>query len=212
VAASYTADVTPSPPETTQCERIRQTAAAVGVPLEEEAVSRLARFAELFLSWNERINLGGTMSSAELVERHFVDSFAASRFIPHRARLADVGSGGGLPALPLALVRPDLEIDMFEPTGKKVAFIRTAIRELGLKPRVSVHAERVVSGAGRIVVDVAMSRATLAPPSWLELGRTLVATTGSVLVFATRPAAVEERPRDLFCYASDRCLLVYGSA
>lgn len=199
-------------PDSIEPERVQLIASGVGVVLRSEDVTRLVAFGELFLSWNERINLGGKISGSDLVSRHLVDAFVASRFIPDAARVVDVGSGGGLPALPLAVIRPDLQIDLFEPTGKKVAFLRTAIRALGLKDRVSVHDERVVAEGNRPgAFDLAMSRATLAPREWLALGRTLIAPNGQVMVFATdAPTPDDEQPRHMLRYATDRCLLLYG--
>jgi 16S rRNA (guanine(527)-N(7))-methyltransferase RsmG len=210
--SAYTRGVSKSGSESVDAERIRRVASGVGVTLQQDQLGQLAGFARLFLTWNERINLGGTISADELADRHFVDAFAASRFIEDGARVVDVGSGGGLPAVPLAIIRPDLRFDLFEPTGKKVAFLRTAIRELGLKDRVLVHSERVVPGGARgTPADVAMSRATLPPENWLVLGRTMVARTGCVLVYATAvPSGGSEQPRKHFGYAPDRCLLVYG--
>ena len=77
-----------------------------------------------------------------LVGEHFPDAFALARKLEQPARVIDVGSGGGLPAIPLALLRPRLAITLVEPIAKKAAFLRTAIRELGLGDRVSVHVGR----------------------------------------------------------------------
>lgn len=202
-------------------ERIRAVAAAAGMALAPAAVEQVARFGALFLTWNARINLGGAISSVELVARHFLDSFAASGFVPDGCRVADVGSGGGLPAIPLAIVRPDLRLELFEPTGKKVAFLRTAARELSLGERLRIHPRRVdlsgpvAAGGATGGFDVAMSRATLAPSDWLPLGRTLVRPGGRVIVFATSRVVPEEggaeAPEAQAGYAPGRWLHVYGS-
>lgn len=194
---------------------IRTEAVKMGVALDDGAVGRLERFAVLFLKWNERINLASLSSEAELVERHFVDSFAASRLLPAGVRVVDVGSGGGLPALPLAAFRTDISVDCFEPKQKKGAFLRTAVRDLQLGDRVLVHGQSVQRPVAPFLshgADVAMSRATLEPKVWLDLGRGLVrAEGGRVLVFATResgrelPEAAEVleygRNRRLLCFA-----------
>lgn len=171
---------------------ISRAIAAVGEemewPLGAAEADALAQFARLFLLWNERINLASLGSPAELVERHFIDSFAAARLIGDSDWIVDVGSGGGLPAIPLALLRPSCRLDLFEPIRKKVAFLRTAVRELGLTGRVNVHAsaiERPIPVDFAQAVDVAMSRATLAPPAWLDLANDLVRPGGQVLVFTT---------------------------
>lgn len=179
-----------------------------------QVAKELGRFGELLLEWNARINLGGPRLEEELVVRHFVDAFAASTRIPAGAHVADVGSGGGLPAIPLALTRPDLSLELFEPVGKKVAFLRTAVRELALASRVKVHPQRVdvsVPSPLRGQFDVAMSRATWAPDRWLPVGRALVRAGGQVLVFAT---GLEDpplpTPHGQLVYAADRQLLSFS--
>ena len=194
--------------------QIGEVASGAGLALEAAKLARLAEFARLFLTWNERINLGGAISGTELVTRHFVDSFAASRFVPPNSLVLDVGSGGGLPAIPLALARADLLLHLFEPTGKKVTFLRAAVRELQLKGRVEVHGERI--SRERVIslgAGVAMSRATWAPTEWLALGRTLLSAAGTVLVFGTGgDGDPREQPREELRYGPGRRLLVYGQA
>lgn len=161
-------------------------AAQWGVPLLEAQRSALERFGELLLEWNARINLTGARTSDTLVADHLPDAFAVASLLPDAARLVDVGSGGGLPALPLAVLRPALQVTLVEPLGKKVAFLRTAVRELGLSGRVTVEARRAEDLADE-AFDVAMSRATFAPDAWVRVARRLVRAGGQVLVL-TVPA------------------------
>jgi 16S rRNA (guanine527-N7)-methyltransferase len=184
--------------------------------LDAHTVGRLTRFAALFFKWNEHINLGAVPSAHELVERHFVDAFAATRFVPPSARVLDVGSGGGLPAIPLAIIRDDLELDLFEPTHKKAAFLRTAIRELEVGERARVHTTTVASPRDiepATSFDVAMSRATLDPADWLALGRQLIKEgTGRVLVFTTSQGEGQlPAPVATVSYSRNRRLLAYGA-
>jgi len=193
---------------------IREEALGVDLALPEDAVERLIRFASLFLRWNERINLASVSTAKELVERHFLDSYVASRFVPPGGRLVDVGSGGGLPALPLAAVRGDVAMECFEPIHKKGAFLRTAVRELDLGGRVGIHdvaIQRPLSALLSKDADVAMSRATFEPAAWLELGRELIRSGGRVLVFATgHSEGVLPEPIEAISYGRNRRLLSYG--
>jgi len=109
-----------------------------GLPVDLEQRASLLRFADLLVRWNQSINLTGARSSATVVSEHYPDAFALAKRLVGPARLVDVGSGGGLPALPLALLRPELTIRLCEPIAKKAAFLRTAIRELKLADRVAL--------------------------------------------------------------------------
>jgi 16S rRNA (guanine527-N7)-methyltransferase len=152
------------------------------VPASADQRDALLAYADLLMTWTARINLTGARSADQLVEEHFPDAFALASRLVEPARVIDVGSGGGLPALPLALLRPALSIDLSEPIAKKGAFLRTAIRELGLGDRVRVDPRRgeAIADAAPPGFDAATSRATLAPKAWLALGRRLVAPGGRV--------------------------------
>jgi len=193
---------------------IRAHAEKVELELGEAAVDRLVLFTNLFLKWNERINLAAVSTARDFVERHLADSFVASRFVRTGARVFDVGSGGGLPALPLAGVRPDISLECFEPIHKKCAFLRTAVRELEMGERVVIRGQAVdipVPPTLAGIADVAMSRATLEPRAWLELGQELARPTGGrVLVFATGHSEVGLPPAMAAVdYGRNRRLLCY---
>lgn len=157
-----------------------------GVECTETQVDALATYSALLLTWTARINLTGANSLEDLAKEHLPDAFAiASRLaVAEPLSAIDVGSGGGLPALPLAVLRPQLSIRLFEPIAKKAAFLRTAIRELGFTKRLTVVGARAET-APPGEFDVAVSRATLAPPAWMTLGATLVHPGGRVFVLAS---------------------------
>jgi 16S rRNA (guanine527-N7)-methyltransferase len=193
-----------------------RVAGSVEVGLEPRAVAALVRFGELFLEWNGKINLASLHAPEELVDRHFVDAFAGSSFLAGARVVADIGTGGGLPGVPLAVLNPTVQFHLYEPNRKKAAFLRTAARELGMTDRVEVRTVGVsvpVDPALRSYYDVALSRATMPPVSWLPLGQELIQVAGKVLVFATvhsvrgLPAPLHSRE-----YGENRRLLVYPSA
>src|SRR5579884_2645333 len=112
-------------------------------------------FIRLFMKWNERINLSAARTRDE-IEEHIRDSLAVVPLV--RGRVLDVGSGGGFPVLIAAMKRPDLAFVSLEPNHKKHAFLRDAIRVLGLG-HLETRCERLEDHA-RADYDVAMSRAT----------------------------------------------------
>jgi len=158
----------------------------LGVTVSSAQAGTLDAFWSLLLSWNARINLTGARTRAELLGEHFPDALAMARLVPPNARVLDVGSGGGLPALPFAVLRPDSVVTLVEPRAKRVAFLRTAIRTLGLAS--AVLPERI-EAVETPTVDVAASRATFAPAEWLARARGLAPST---LVFAARRSEVGE--------------------
>jgi 16S rRNA (guanine(527)-N(7))-methyltransferase RsmG len=185
-------------------------AAEWNVPCSADQVRELLAFGELLLRWNARINLTGARSLGTLVESHYIDAFALASWLPEPLRLIDVGSGGGLPALPLALLRPQLQVQLCEPIAKKGAFLRSAIRELGLAGRVGLDPRRgeEIAQAGGGEFDAAISRATLEPQAWLVLGRRLTRTGGRIFVLTTpthAPAGASGRSK---AYAAGRRLLL----
>jgi 16S rRNA (guanine527-N7)-methyltransferase len=175
------------------------------VPCDPSQTVSLLRYAELLIHWNQRINLTGAKSIASVITDHYPDAYALARRLDTPARLIDVGSGGGLPALPLALLRPGLMVRLCEPIAKKAAFLRTAIRELTLADRVALEARRAEELAEELSVeplgppargssqrfDAATSRATFAPEAWLALGRRLVRPGGRVFVLTVPGATIE---------------------
>jgi 16S rRNA (guanine527-N7)-methyltransferase len=147
----------------------------------------LLAYGRLLLEWNARINLTGADSLQTLVADHFVDAFAVASRLSGALEAVDVGSGGGLPAIPAALLVPGMRVTLVEPVRKKVAFLRTAIRAVGLTDRATVIAERLEDGlpGGRVEeFNLALSRATFHPREWLQRARPLVVPGGQVLALS----------------------------
>jgi 16S rRNA (guanine527-N7)-methyltransferase len=179
---------------------VRAMAGAWRFPIDEGRVAALSSYAGSLLRWNARINLTAARSVEQLIGEHFPDAFALAKRLEQAARVIDVGSGGGLPAIPLALLRGGLTVELSEPIAKKAAFLRTAIRELDLGGRVSVHVdrgERIADRAPR-AFDVAISRATLAPEKWLALAARLVRPGGRVFVLGAADALPALPDRDVY--------------
>jgi 16S rRNA (guanine527-N7)-methyltransferase len=161
-------------------QAIQAAGTAFGRTLAASERAGLLGFFQLLLTWNARINLTGARSLDELIEEHLPDSLALARLVPEGATLVDVGAGGGLPALPLALLRPDVRVTVVEPRAKRVAFLRTAVRELAPEVEVVHDGVEALEAGG---FDVASSRATFGPEEWLGIGLRLVRRSGLVVLF-----------------------------
>ena len=103
------------------------------IDLKEEQVEKFIKYKELLVKYNNYYNLTSILDEKEIYIKHFVDSILGEKFIEKNSTLIDVGSGGGFPAIPLKIVREDLDITMLEATGKKCEFLNVVIKELDLK-------------------------------------------------------------------------------
>src|SRR6266436_2109233 len=104
------------------------------VQLTPGQVASVQKYIAILLTWNEKVNLTAIRDPLEILYRHFCESMYAAAAVPIGAsRLADVGSGGGFPGLPLKILRPNLQVFLIESNIKKVTFLAEVIRELGLK-------------------------------------------------------------------------------
>jgi 16S rRNA (guanine527-N7)-methyltransferase len=164
-------------------DKICRLAREWSVDLATESEGRVSRFCEVLLEWNKRVNLTGAQSFDDLLAEHLPDSFVAAQLVPPDASVVDIGSGGGLPGIPLAILRPDCHVTLVEPRGRRVAFLNTAARTCECRnvSIVQVRSEELGSHG----YDLAMSRATFAPDRWVEVGTELIGAGGHVLVFST---------------------------
>jgi len=137
--------------------------------LYEEQVLQIQQYIKILLYWNDKVNLTAIRDPLEILYRHFCESMYAATSVPvESGRLADVGSGGGFPGLPLKIVRPELRVFLVESSIKKVTFLAEVTRELGLKD-VQVLARRYEElGEEMAPLDFVCSRALGEFPSFLE--------------------------------------------
>ena len=112
---------------------IERAASEFRFTLNERQVVHIQQYTKLLWTWNEKINLTAIRDPLEILYRHFCESMFGATLLPvENCRLADVGSGGGFPGLPLKILRPDLNVFLVESNVKKATFLAEVIRELGL--------------------------------------------------------------------------------
>src|SRR5687768_13503430 len=99
--------------------------------LSTETLAQLGEFYSLLTRWNERLHLVAPCSPEEFATRHVLESLLLLKYLPHEAKIADIGSGAGLPIVPCLIVRPDLEATLIESSQKKAVFLREAISAVG---------------------------------------------------------------------------------
>ena len=124
------ATATPAPPTASAIQR------ALGefqLSANDEQVLQIQQYIRILLLWNEKVNLTAIRDPLEILYRHFCESMFGAALLPvENCRLADVGSGGGFPGIPLKIVRPDLHVFLVESNFKKATFLAEVVRELGL--------------------------------------------------------------------------------
>src|SRR5689334_14429213 len=98
--------------------------------LPAETITRLGEYYSLLTRWNDRLHLVAPCSPEEFAVRHILESLMLLKHLPTNTRVADIGSGGGLPIIPCLIVRPDLQATLIESSQKKSVFLREATRRL----------------------------------------------------------------------------------
>ena len=138
-------------------EAIDSGLASLGFEPRPEICARLAEFVEILAKWNRTYNLTAVRETGEMVSRHVLDSLAAAPFLTG-PRVADVGTGAGLPGIPLALLETGLSFTLIDSSGKRMRFVRHVVGRLGLG-NVDIFHGRVQDYSGRAGFDTVISRA-----------------------------------------------------
>ena len=148
---------------------IRRALGEFKTPIFDDQVLQIQQYMEILLTWNEKVNLTAIRDPLEILYRHFCESMYAAEAIPLKnGRLADVGSGGGFPGLPLKILRPDLQVFLVESNIKKVTFLAEVIRELRLNGAQVLARRYEELGEEVAPLDYVCTRALGEFPAFLE--------------------------------------------
>lgn len=173
---------------------LREALAPTGLELSDESLDKLCAYAELLVRRNAEMNLIGPATEADLATRHFLDSLAPLRAgLKRDARLVDVGSGAGLPGLPLAIAAPTLKVTLLDSLGKRCTFLRECVSELGLKNVTVVEARAEVAAHGELRdrFTAATARAVTRMSALCELCLPMLKSGGILYAFKTVRAEAE---------------------
>lgn len=132
-------------------------AARLGVPLDARALARFEALGAELIAWNQRVNLTAIDDPPRIATHHFLDSLSVATRV-QGTRIADVGTGGGFPGLPLAIVRPDAHFTLIDSVQKKLRFVEHAAQVLGLANVMTLHS-RVEDLAPSQPFDTVVTRA-----------------------------------------------------
>lgn len=157
-------------------ERLAAGIAAMGLAIDSQTQQRLLAYGALLLKWNKVYNLSAIRDEAAMVDLHLLDSLAVLPWIGFE-RLADIGTGGGLPGIPLAICRPGMTVELVEAVSKKASFLQQARIELKLL-NIVVHNVRVENLQPTAPFSAVISRAFSSLHDFVSLTDHLVASDG----------------------------------
>jgi 16S rRNA (guanine527-N7)-methyltransferase len=159
----------------------------LGLSLTTGELGKLYAFAAELKKWGRKINLTAIKDDEEIAVKHFLDSLTLLKVVGAKGHLLDIGSGGGFPAIPLKIVRHDLQVTSVDAVEKKVIFQRQAARLLGLHRFEALHAraeELAAHHAGEF--DWVVSRAFSDIPTFVRIALPLVKEQGRIIAMKGR--------------------------
>lgn len=159
----------------------------------EEICQKLLEFCDYLLEQNKLFNLTAIKTPESAALLHFADSLTLAKYIPENAKILDIGSGAGFPAIPLAIARPDIQVTALDSTLKRVNFINSAAKMLGLTNIIAVchRAEDVTGKDFKETFDIVTARAVAAYPVLLELALPAVKVGGKFVAMKSKDVSRE---------------------
>ncbi len=189
-------------------EHLKATLAQFDMTLTERQLAQYEGYRTAILEWNEKVNLTSITDPDDFEKKHFSDSVAIAGLpeIREAGRIIDVGTGGGFPGVPLAILFPDKEFVLMDSLKKRLAIVESVCGELGISNVTVVHARAEDLGrdpAHRETYDLCVSRAVANLRTLAEFCLPLVRVGGSFLAYKTETAIAEAA-------AAKRALAILG--
>lgn len=160
--------------------RLEAKCAALGIALTGPMLDALDQYAEILVEYNQKVNLTAITDPEGIEDKHFADSLLLANLPETAGKLVDVGTGAGFPGVVAKIFKPELQLTLMEPTGKRVEFLKYVCAQLGLSG-VEFAKERAEEAARKIwreQFDVASARAVAALPVLSEYCLPLVKVGG----------------------------------
>ncbi len=170
-------------------EKLRQLVAQTSLQLSEQQLQQLVQYVQLLDKWNSAYNLTSVRDPMEMLVKHIMDSLAVAPYIKGQ-RIIDVGTGPGLPGIPLAICFPDKEFTLLDSLGKRIRFLNQVKLQLGLK-NVTPLQSRVEEHQPDPGYDVVLSRAFASLSDMIGWCAHLPAADGQFLAMKGAQAAEE---------------------
>ena len=173
--------------------RLEAKCAALGIALTGPMLDALDQYAEILVDYNQKVNLTAIRDPEGIEDKHFADSLLLANLPETAGKLVDVGTGAGFPGVVAKIFKPELQLTLMEPTGKRVEFLKYVCAQLGLSG-VEFAKERAEEAARKVwreQFDVATARGVAALPMLSEYCLPLV-KVGGVFLAMKGPGAAEE--------------------
>jgi len=173
--------------------RLEAKCAALGIALTGPMLDALDQYAEILVEYNQKVNLTAITDPEGIEDKHFADSLLLANLLETAGKLVDVGTGAGFPGVVAKIFKPELQLTLMEPTGKRVEFLKYVCAQLGLSG-VEFARERAEEAARKVwreQFDVATARGVAALPMLSEYCLPLV-KVGGVFLAMKGPGAAEE--------------------
>ncbi len=155
-----------------------------GIKLNKNQENQFDLFFHHLVETNKLFNLTAITEENDVAVKHFLDSALGEKFLPKDAKVVDVGSGAGFPAIPLKIVRPDIEIHMVDSLNKRTNFLDESIKMLGFDRAFAVHARaEEFAKTNREIFDVAVARAVAPLLTLVEYLLPLVKVGGQAIIY-----------------------------
>ena len=179
-------------------EILEARAAEAGIPLTAEQIGQFSVYHEMLLDWNTRMNLTALTAPEDVAVKHIIDSLTAydAALFDGARTLIDVGTGAGLPGIPLAVYVPHLTVTLLDSLNKRVRFLTEVTAAMGLQNVRCIHAraeEAARTVEHRAAYDIAVSRAVARLPVLLEYTLPFVRVGGTLLALKGRAYAEEQK-------------------
>ena len=173
--------------------RLEAKCAALGIALTGPMLDALDQYAEILVEYNQKVNLTAITDPEGIEDKHFADSLLLANLPETAGKLVDVGTGAGFPGVVAKIFKPELQLTLMEPTGKRVEFLKYVCAQLGLSG-VEFAKERAEEAARKVwreQFDVTTARGVAALPMLSEYCLPLV-KVGGVFLAMKGPGAAEE--------------------
>ncbi len=175
--------------DNTRVERLKIEAGKLSLTIDSATAEALWAYADELLRWNQKVNLTAITDEAEVLEKHLLDSLTALPEVAGVKTLLDLGAGGGLPGIPLAIASPTLQATLVDTVAKKVGFLKHIAVRAPLTGRVRAIHARAEGDPGREKIPLAervICRAFMDLSGFLPLGKAYLAPGGQLVAMLGR--------------------------